>query len=355
MASAHVADVHASVSKVFGAILREREGIPVNAIWPPILWSNEFRADPDTEEYVVESRKLRLEWTRIIEERDGFTPRVVFMFAGRWAEEKRIVQLFSCVPDGCALIVFGDGTSEYSEQVATGLVSKVVVEEEEEEEEERIGKGKGERRKSKQRTSVKPILGVLPLRKMLNATELRIAYQACDVFVSASAFETLGNTVVEALCCGTPVAVQPAQGHLEYVVDGENSYFVDYDDAVAAKQKLTQIAANIQGDVFPPKLKEVGQLLRKKNFALEFHDVVLQPAFDARARRDMYHNKCRFLCETVLIRPLSLIAWILLWLIMRIGSRCVYCFSNSPSFVILDHLGGSIETQRKKTSKGVMM
>ena len=35
--------------------------------------------------------------------------------------------------------------------------------------------------------------------------QLRIAYQACDVFVSASDFETLGNTVVESLCSGTPL------------------------------------------------------------------------------------------------------------------------------------------------------
>ena len=79
-----------------------------------------------------------------------------------------------------------------------------------------------------------PQHGILALRKMLNATDLRIAYQACDVFVS-SAFETLGNTIIESLCSGTPVAVQPAQGHLEHVVDGVNSWFVDYDDVPAAR------------------------------------------------------------------------------------------------------------------------
>ena len=382
MASAHVADVHASVSNVFGAILRQREGTPVNAVWPPILWSNEFRADPE-KQYVVESKKLRLKWISMIKERDGFTPKVVFMFAGRWADEKRILLLFSCIPDGCALVVVGDGTSEYSDRVATGCVVEEVEEEEEEEEEEMVenqekrreekrreekrreekGEDKGEeKRKGKRKedehantppsTRVKtnvvqqPMLGILPLRKMLNATELRTAYQACDVFVSASAFETLGNTVVEALCCGTPVAVQPSQGHLEYVVDGVNSYFVNYDNAVEAKKKLTEIATNIQLKLFPPKLKELGKRFRSSNFALEFHDDVLQPAFDARARRDMHHNKCRCLCETVLIRPLSMIAWILLWLIMRIGSRCVYCCSKNPSFVILDNLGSSIENQK---------
>ena len=76
---------------------------------------------------------------------------------------------------------------------------------------------------------------VLPLRKMLNARELRLAYAASDLFVTASNFETLGFTVIESWCSGTPVAIQPAQGHLEFVKDGVNSWFVDYDDAAEAK------------------------------------------------------------------------------------------------------------------------
>ena len=52
---------------------------------------------------------------------------------------------------------------------------------------------------------------------MLGAESLRTAYAACDLYVSASTCETLGNTVVEAWSCGTPVAVQAFGGHLEFV------------------------------------------------------------------------------------------------------------------------------------------
>lgn len=62
---------------------------------------------------------------------------------------------------------------------------------------------------------------VLPERGMLGAEELRIAYAASDLFVSASTCETLGNTVVEAWSSGTPVALQPVGGHLEFVKDKE--------------------------------------------------------------------------------------------------------------------------------------
>ena len=35
---------------------------------------------------------------------------------------------------------------------------------------------------------------------------------------------------------------------------------------------------------------------------------------------------------------------------MRCGSRCIYICSSSPSFVILDDLGGSIENVKRKLS-----
>jgi glycosyltransferase involved in cell wall biosynthesis len=351
MASATVADVHASVSRKFGEILVEREGVKVNGFWPPILWSNEFRADPK-QFYVKESKLLRKSWSRMIEERDGFTPKVIFMFAGRWADEKRILQLFRCVPDGCGLVIVGDGTSEYSDQVATGTdvileeIKKVGSRENEELDEDLADGLVAEASKVELHT---PIRGVLPLRKMLNAKELRTAYQACDVFVSASAFETLGNTVVEALCCGTPVAVQPAQGHLEYVIDGVNSYFVDFDRPNEAQEKLAVIADGVMKRKLPVKaeLECLGKKFRESNFALEFYEDVMKPAFDAREDRDWQHNKCCCFLETILVRPVSLLVWVLLWLIMRLISRCIYCCSKNPSFVILDQLGGSIESPIK--------
>lgn len=46
-------------------------------------------------------------------------------------------------------------------------------------------------------------------------------YQAADLHVSASQMETLGNTVLESVACGTPVLVPGAQGFKDTVIHGE--------------------------------------------------------------------------------------------------------------------------------------
>ena len=46
---------------------------------------------------------------------------------------------------------------------------------------------------------------------------LRVLYKAADVLVSASKFETLGMTVIEAQLCGTPAVVQNAAGFVTQV------------------------------------------------------------------------------------------------------------------------------------------
>ena len=196
MAGAHVVgkDVRCACQclKSIGKILSDRECTPVNAFWPPILWSPLFRADPASS-FIDEARNLRSEWLEHFRNRDGFEPRTIFLCASRWANEKRILEIFPCIPEDCGLVIVGDGTSMYSDQVATSSAEPI---------ERDPDTGKIVRRPPPQH-------GILALRKMLNATDLRIAYQACDVFVSASAFETLGNTIIESLCSGTLLLCSP--------------------------------------------------------------------------------------------------------------------------------------------------
>jgi len=168
MWSAYLATTHASVSKVFGDQMAKSYHVPVNGIWPPILWSKDFRAPP--EEFADRAAAQRAAWLAALAEQ-GFvgTPRAILLFAGRWSPEKRIHLLLDAVPDGCALVIVGDGTAEYAVSIAAAGPSAGRVQ-------------------------------VLPQRKMLNACELRTAYAAADVFLSASNFETLGNTVIESWC-----------------------------------------------------------------------------------------------------------------------------------------------------------
>ena len=106
-------------------------------------------------------------------------PTAVLLFAGRWSSEKRIHLLLDVVPDGAALVIVGDGTSDYSARIASAAGGGGGA--------AAAGGGVGAAAAGGARPHV------LPLRKMLNGEALHVAYAAADLFCSASNFETLGN------------------------------------------------------------------------------------------------------------------------------------------------------------------
>jgi len=240
--------------------------------------------------------------------------------AGRWSAEKRIHLLLDVVPKDCALVIVGDGTSEYCKD----LLNKA-------------GPAAG-----------RP--NVLALRKMLNASDLRVAYSAADLFLSASNFETLGNTIIEAWCSGTPVAVQPAQGHLEFVKDGVNSWFVDYDSPDDARMVLARIAAGgLTTDALAkdlPGFQAMGSRFRGLDFARELDIAIIQPALTV-AREKMRMTGPvefykRFACVWI---------WTLLWFWLRLLNRAAYVFSKEPSMEVLGKLGSAVEERRLSQDK----
>ena len=114
---------------------------------------------------------------------------------GRWAHEKRIEKIINNVPDHLLCVVVGDGGVESYVQMICDVSKKTH--------------------------------NVLTLRGMVDVPLLRTYYTAADLYVSASNFETCGNTLPESWCCGTPVAVEPSQGHLEWLQDGMNGFAID--------------------------------------------------------------------------------------------------------------------------------
>jgi len=226
--------------------------------------------------------------------------------------------LFDVIPKDCGLVIVGDGTAEAADQTAAA------------------GKESGRKH-------------VLPLRKMLNGAGLRPAYAAADLFLSASNFETLGNTVVEAWCSGTPVAIQPAQGHLEFVVDGVNSWFVDYDKPEEARKKLEEIASkklgpeNI-GQTLPECVK-IGKHLRETPFAEDLDKQLIQPALAVGRTQRVLGN---FMAPVeILKRILAFMSWLTLWIVLRTFNRVVYIFSKNPEMEVLGRLGGAQEVKDK--------
>lgn len=80
--------------------------------------------------------------------------------------------------------------------------------------------------------------------------DLPAVYNACDVFASASDFETQGLTLLEAMASGAPAAVAGAGGYLNFVRDGHNAYLFPPDSVDGAAHGI-ELALNA-----PPGLRQ---------------------------------------------------------------------------------------------------
>lgn len=64
--------------------------------------------------------------------------------------------------------------------------------------------------------------------------ELPVYYNAADIAVSASKFETQGLSILEAMASGKPVACRNGRAFAEIIRDGENGYLFDDEEGCAA-------------------------------------------------------------------------------------------------------------------------
>eukprot|EP00913_Durusdinium_trenchii_P025611 g24038.t1 len=167
---------------------------------------------------------------------------------------------------------------------------------------------------------------VLPQRGMLGAEDLRIAYAASDLYVSASTCETLGNTVVEAWSSGTPVAIQPVGGHLEFVKDEENSYLVDFDNSQRAREHLSRIVAGGTKAAVEPCLSKMGEHFRQLNFSGEIQRLLLDPVLATAATW-----RARSVLE-ILLRGILFLACCVVWPATMVWSRVYFAMSCDPKY-----------------------
>lgn len=69
-------------------------------------------------------------------------------------------------------------------------------------------------------------------------------YRQADLFVTATTWEGMPNTVLEGMACGLPVVATRASGLEELVQDGRNGYLVDIDDPEALTDRLAELIDN---------------------------------------------------------------------------------------------------------------
>ncbi len=69
-------------------------------------------------------------------------------------------------------------------------------------------------------------------------------YRSADIFVTATTWEGMPNTVLEAMACGLPIVGTQAPGLQELVHDGLNGYLVPIKDAEALAEVLASLIEN---------------------------------------------------------------------------------------------------------------
>jgi glycosyltransferase involved in cell wall biosynthesis len=82
---------------------------------------------------------------------------------------------------------------------------------------------------------------LVPLGYLREASALRAAYSAADVFVLTSLEDNLPNVMLEALACGTPVAAFASGGIPDLVREGETGWTVPTGDAAALAETLARL------------------------------------------------------------------------------------------------------------------
>ena len=193
----------ATTSPEYARFLKDTyDFMSIRMIWPQLLWSELFYTWNATERSIIRQIQRKTWQQKLLPEDKG---KSIILSVGRLSPEKRIDLLMDSIPETAVLIVHGDGLESHKRSL---------------------------------REKAEKTARCYFLPQYLSAKAMRSAYFGCDLFVSASDMETNGLTVVEAIACETPVAVFPAKGHLQ-VKDGEDGWYVDFENASMARQQLT--------------------------------------------------------------------------------------------------------------------
>ena len=169
----------------------------MNGAFSPRIKTAIFQDDNDTEEQIAEAR----DWLTC-----GYPERPILIHASRLSVEKRIEHLIAAKPEGTTVAIVGDGPQRDALRALHDPANGVCVH-----------------------------VGMVPQHR------LRVLYKASDVLVSASKFETLGMTVIEAQLCGTPAVVQNAAGFVTQIERERNGLLTDYDDAACARRDISRV------------------------------------------------------------------------------------------------------------------
>jgi glycosyltransferase involved in cell wall biosynthesis len=105
--------------------------------------------------------------------------------------------------------------------------------------------GEGERRATIERLiSEKGLTKYVRLLGWIDRAGLIERYRQADLFVTATTWEGMPNTVLEGMACGLPVVATRASGLEELVRDGVNGYLVNINDPAMLAERLAELINN---------------------------------------------------------------------------------------------------------------
>jgi glycosyltransferase involved in cell wall biosynthesis len=105
--------------------------------------------------------------------------------------------------------------------------------------------GEGERRAAVERMiSEKGLTKQVRLLGWLDRAAIVETYRRADLFVTATTWEGMPNTVLEGMACGLPVVATRASGLEELVRDGVNGYLVNLNDPAMLADRLAALITN---------------------------------------------------------------------------------------------------------------
>ena len=105
--------------------------------------------------------------------------------------------------------------------------------------------GDGERRATVERMVVeKGLTKHVRLLGWVDRSSIVERYRQADLFVTATTWEGMPNTVLEGMACGLPVIATKASGLEELVKDGCNGYLVNINDAAALADRIAMLINN---------------------------------------------------------------------------------------------------------------
>jgi glycosyltransferase involved in cell wall biosynthesis len=118
--------------------------------------------------------------------------------------------------------------------------------------------GDGERRSNLERLTVEKGLNRhVRFLGWVERSAIVERYRQADLFVTATTWEGMPNTVLEGMACGLPVVATRASGLDQLVQDGVNGYLVNINDATALADRLTELIDN------PYERRRMGKESRK--------------------------------------------------------------------------------------------